>query len=148
MSAHQAPLDAAILFAPAGNLVLPALAALDRGGILAVAGITYRRFRRSITIVICSTRKMAERHCEHAGRRRRVPEDSRRNPDSYAYHRDGSRRRQPRLEGRLYRLNGAALKPVDDWVAGYERTWSARLDQLESVLADLQAEGERDDDGK
>jgi propanol-preferring alcohol dehydrogenase len=34
-----APLDAAILFAPAGNLVLPALEALDRGGILAVAGI-------------------------------------------------------------------------------------------------------------
>ena len=34
-----APLDAAILFAPVGNLVLPALAALDRGGILAVAGI-------------------------------------------------------------------------------------------------------------
>jgi alcohol dehydrogenase, propanol-preferring len=34
-----APLDAAILFAPAGNLVLPALQALGRGGILAVAGI-------------------------------------------------------------------------------------------------------------
>jgi alcohol dehydrogenase, propanol-preferring len=34
-----APLDSAILFAPAGNLVLPALQALDRGGILAVAGI-------------------------------------------------------------------------------------------------------------
>jgi propanol-preferring alcohol dehydrogenase len=34
-----APLDAAILFAPAGNLVLPALEALDRGAILAVAGI-------------------------------------------------------------------------------------------------------------
>ncbi|MDO8433133.1 MAG: hypothetical protein Q7S58_12055, partial [Candidatus Binatus sp.] len=34
-----APLDAAILFAPAGELVLPALEALDRGGILAVAGI-------------------------------------------------------------------------------------------------------------
>ncbi|SRR5579875_295352 len=33
------PLDAAILFAPAGDLVLPALAALDRGGVLAVAGI-------------------------------------------------------------------------------------------------------------
>ena len=32
-------LDAAILFAPAGELVLPALAALDRGGTLAVAGI-------------------------------------------------------------------------------------------------------------
>ena len=34
-----APLDAALLFAPAGGLVLPALAALDRGGILAIAGI-------------------------------------------------------------------------------------------------------------
>ena len=33
------PLDAAILFAPVGDLVLPALAALDRGGTLAVAGI-------------------------------------------------------------------------------------------------------------
>src|SRR5205807_9849295 len=33
------PLDAAILFAPAGELVPVALAALDRGGVLAVAGI-------------------------------------------------------------------------------------------------------------
>ena len=33
------PLDGAILFAPAGELVPPALAALDRGGTLAVAGI-------------------------------------------------------------------------------------------------------------
>lgn len=33
------PLDAAILFAPAGELVPIALAALDRGGTLAVAGI-------------------------------------------------------------------------------------------------------------
>ena len=31
--------DAAILFAPAGELVLPALEALDRGGTLAIAGI-------------------------------------------------------------------------------------------------------------
>jgi alcohol dehydrogenase, propanol-preferring len=41
-SAEEAPpalLDAAILFAPAGNLVLPALSALDHGGVLAVAGI-------------------------------------------------------------------------------------------------------------
>src|ERR1700720_1429424 len=34
-----APLDAAILFAPVGDLVLPALEALDRGGTLAIAGI-------------------------------------------------------------------------------------------------------------
>lgn len=33
------PLDAAILFAPVGTLVLPALGALDRGGTLAIAGI-------------------------------------------------------------------------------------------------------------
>lgn len=33
------PLDAVILFAPVGDLVLPALAALDRGGTLAIAGI-------------------------------------------------------------------------------------------------------------
>ncbi|MGW4796866.1 zinc-binding alcohol dehydrogenase family protein, partial [Nonomuraea sp. NPDC004297] len=33
------PLDAAILFAPVGELVPPALEALDRGGTLAVAGI-------------------------------------------------------------------------------------------------------------
>src|SRR5260370_41147671 len=33
------PLDAATLFAPVGTLVLPALAALDRGGTLSIAGI-------------------------------------------------------------------------------------------------------------
>lgn len=33
------PMDASILFAPVGDLVPPALAALDRGGTLAVAGI-------------------------------------------------------------------------------------------------------------
>lgn len=37
--APPVPLNSAILFAPAGDLVLPALAALDRGGTLAVAGI-------------------------------------------------------------------------------------------------------------
>jgi alcohol dehydrogenase, propanol-preferring len=33
------PIDGAILFAPVGELALPALAALDRGGVLVVAGI-------------------------------------------------------------------------------------------------------------
>jgi propanol-preferring alcohol dehydrogenase len=33
------PLDAVILFAPVGDLVRPGLAALDRGGVLAIAGI-------------------------------------------------------------------------------------------------------------
>jgi propanol-preferring alcohol dehydrogenase len=44
-SVHEAtapppePLDAVVLFAPVGDLVPPALAALDRGGTLAIAGI-------------------------------------------------------------------------------------------------------------
>jgi alcohol dehydrogenase, propanol-preferring len=38
-AAPPEPLDAAILFAPVGALVPPALAALDRGGTLAIAGI-------------------------------------------------------------------------------------------------------------
>lgn len=39
VDAPPEPLDSAILFAPAGELVPSALAALDRGGILAIAGI-------------------------------------------------------------------------------------------------------------
>jgi propanol-preferring alcohol dehydrogenase len=38
-AAPPEPLDSAVLFAPVGDLVLPAMEALDRGGILAVAGI-------------------------------------------------------------------------------------------------------------
>ncbi len=38
-AAPPEPLDSAIVFAPVGSLVPPALAALDRGGTLAVAGI-------------------------------------------------------------------------------------------------------------
>ena len=38
-AAPPEPLDSAILFAPVGTLVPPTLAALDRGGTLAIAGI-------------------------------------------------------------------------------------------------------------
>ena len=38
---------------------------------------------------------------------------------------------------RLYRLNGRALKPIHDWVKGYERTWSERFEHLDAVLDDL-----------
>jgi DNA-binding transcriptional ArsR family regulator len=38
---------------------------------------------------------------------------------------------------RLYRLNGPALKPIHDWVKGYERLWSERFDRLDAVLDDL-----------
>src|SRR4051794_7061781 len=46
---------------------------------------------------------------------------------------------------RLYRLNGAALKPIHDWVSGYERTWSERFAVLDDVLEDLKQEEAGDD---
>ena len=46
---------------------------------------------------------------------------------------------------RLYRLNGEALKPIHDWVSNYERLWSDRFDELDSVLEDLQAKEQGDD---
>jgi propanol-preferring alcohol dehydrogenase len=39
LEAPPVPLDAAIVFAPAGEIVPPALAALDRGGVLVLGGI-------------------------------------------------------------------------------------------------------------
>jgi DNA-binding transcriptional ArsR family regulator len=38
---------------------------------------------------------------------------------------------------RLYRLNGHALKPIHDWVKGYERTWTERFEALDDVLDEL-----------
>jgi DNA-binding transcriptional ArsR family regulator len=49
---------------------------------------------------------------------------------------------------RLYRLNGPALKPIHDWVKGYERSWSERFDELDVVLEELkQEENENDTHG-
>lgn len=47
---------------------------------------------------------------------------------------------------RVYRLNGAALKPIHDWVQGYEQLWSDRFDGLESVLDEIEREEQHDDD--
>ena len=69
--APPVPLDSAILFAPVGDLVLPALEALDQGGTLAIAGIhlsdvpvlDYQRhlFReRTLTSVTANTRRDGE----------------------------------------------------------------------------------------
>lgn len=44
---------------------------------------------------------------------------------------------------RLYRLNGGALKPIHDWVKNYERSWSERFEQLDSVLEELKEEDVR-----
>ena len=46
---------------------------------------------------------------------------------------------------RLYRLNGHALKPIHDWVKGYEESWSERFELLDDVLEELK--GKEQDDG-
>ncbi|MGE2722598.1 zinc-binding alcohol dehydrogenase family protein [Mycolicibacterium celeriflavum] len=71
-------LDAAILFAPVGDLVLPALEALDRGGTLAIAGIhlsdiptlNYQRHlfqERQVRSVTANTRADAREFLAFAG---------------------------------------------------------------------------------
>ena len=45
---------------------------------------------------------------------------------------------------RLYRLNGHALKPIHDWVKGYERMWSERFDELDAVLDEIKQNDEGD----
>ena len=54
-----------------------------------------------------------------------------------------------REEGRqrLYRLNGRALKPIHDWVSGFERSWTERFDQLDVVLEGLKGRQEQEGDG-
>jgi DNA-binding transcriptional ArsR family regulator len=48
---------------------------------------------------------------------------------------------------RLYRLNGQALKPIHDWVKGYERSWSERFDELDVVLEELKRKEQGDGTG-
>ena len=75
------PLDAAILFAPVGSLVPVALAALDRGGTLAVAGIhlsdipvlNYQEhlfYERDLRSVTANTRVDGREFLAHADRHR------------------------------------------------------------------------------
>jgi DNA-binding transcriptional ArsR family regulator len=45
-----------------------------------------------------------------------------------------------RAEGRrrLYRLEPAHLRPLQDWLAKYERAWQDRLDRMDEYLKELQ----------
>jgi DNA-binding transcriptional ArsR family regulator len=43
---------------------------------------------------------------------------------------------------RMYRLNGASLKPIHDWVKNYEQTWNERFDELDVLLEELKQEEE------
>jgi len=50
-----------------------------------------------------------------------------------------------RAEGRrrLYRLEPARLRPLNEWLAKYEREVNDRLDRLDDYLQELQRQGER-----
>jgi len=43
---------------------------------------------------------------------------------------------------RLYSVNGAALKPVHEWIGTFEAHWNSRLDRLDDLLVQLQTEDE------
>ena len=45
---------------------------------------------------------------------------------------------------RLYRINGEALKPIHDWVSGFEQLWTERFVRLDDVLEDLKREEQGD----
>jgi len=50
---------------------------------------------------------------------------------------------------RLYALDARGLRPVHDWVGGFERFWSESFDRLEEYvqeLAQARQEGPHDDD--
>lgn len=52
-----------------------------------------------------------------------------------------------RVDGRrrLYRLDAAPLRELDDWVAPYRALWSRALDALEQHLAEMPDERDADD---
>jgi DNA-binding transcriptional ArsR family regulator len=47
-----------------------------------------------------------------------------------------------RAEGRrrLYRLEPARLRPLQEWLVKYERAWNDRMDRVEDYLKELQGE--------
>jgi DNA-binding transcriptional ArsR family regulator len=50
-----------------------------------------------------------------------------------------------RAEGRrrLYYLEPGRLRPVQEWLAKYERAWNYRLDRVDDYLTELQRQGEQ-----
>jgi hypothetical protein len=41
---------------------------------------------------------------------------------------------------RIYRVNGAPLKAIHDWVSPYEQLWTERFEKLDAVLDGLKEE--------
>jgi DNA-binding transcriptional ArsR family regulator len=50
-----------------------------------------------------------------------------------------------RAEGRrrLYRLEPARLRPLQEWLGKYEQAWNDRMDRMNDYLKELQQQGER-----
>lgn len=53
-----------------------------------------------------------------------------------------SERREGRY--RVYKVNAAKLKPVQEWVVQFERYWGNSLDQLGEYLDEIQSKGGND----
>src|SRR5690242_10543692 len=41
---------------------------------------------------------------------------------------------------RVYRLDARALKPIADWLTGYEQLWTERFEALDEILDELKGE--------
>jgi DNA-binding transcriptional ArsR family regulator len=52
-----------------------------------------------------------------------------------------------RAEGRrrMYRLEPARLRPLQEWMAKYEQAWKERLDRMDDYLKELRRQGEGSD---
>jgi DNA-binding transcriptional ArsR family regulator len=47
---------------------------------------------------------------------------------------------------RLYGLDARGLRPVHEWVSGFERFWNERFDRLDEYVQEMKQEGPRDGD--
>jgi DNA-binding transcriptional ArsR family regulator len=48
---------------------------------------------------------------------------------------------------RIYHLNSEPLRPIHEWIQGYEQLWNERFEALDEVLEDLKEEGEENGGG-
>jgi DNA-binding transcriptional ArsR family regulator len=46
---------------------------------------------------------------------------------------------------RFYRINARPLRPIHDWVKGYEQSWSERFERLDVVLEELKKTEDSED---
>ena len=46
---------------------------------------------------------------------------------------------------RVYKVNAAQLKPVQDWVVQFERFWGNSLDHLDDYLTKIQTKGSKNE---